>query len=130
MSPTFSFPYYQNRPHVPIVLEYGNRRQRALPLLDSGADYSLFHKQFALDLGLTWSEGEQRSFDTAYTTNLAVREFQLSLDLEGSRFPAPVCFAEIPDLFHRPLLGRAGIFDKFRITFSEQEQLVEIEPIN
>ena len=126
----YSFPYYKGRAHIPLVLEYGDKRERFLPLLDSGADFALFHKQDALNLGLDWDAGTDRDFDSAYTTGLPVKEFVLSLDIEGTRFPARVCFAEIADLFHRPLLGRADVFNKFRITFSELEQLVKLEAIN
>ncbi|HKH46224.1 MAG TPA: aspartyl protease family protein [Thermoanaerobaculia bacterium] len=122
------FPYFQGRPHLPLILEYGDRQERFLPLLDSGADFSIFHRSALAILGLDWEQGAPRNYDNADGTSFIAREFILSVEIGGIRFPARISFADDPSLRVRPLLGRTDIFDKFRIIFCEQEQYVELKP--
>lgn len=122
------FPYYKGRPHIPLILEYGSNRERALPLLDSGADFSIFHRSVLDSLGLDWHQGLERRFDNADGSSFIVREFRLSVDVEGVRFPARICFADDSSLSERPLLGRADFFEHFRITVCEREQFAELTP--
>lgn len=122
------FPYYKGRPHVPVIIEYGNYRERALPLLDSGADFSIFHRGVLENLGLDWNQGTPKNFDNADGSSFGVREFRLSLEIEQIRFPARVCFSEDPSLSERPLLGRADVFGQFQITICEQDEYIELNP--
>jgi len=122
------FSYYKGRPHLPVILEYGNRRERSLPLLDSGADFSIFHRGVLDSLGLDWNQGSIRSFDNADGSSFVVREFRLSLEIEGMRFPVRICFGDDLSLRERPLLGRADVFEKFQVTICEQEGYIELTP--
>lgn len=122
------YPYFQGRPHLPLILEYGNSQERFLPLLDSGADFSIFHRSALGILGLDWDHGAQRHYDNADGSSFLAREFVLSVEVGGIRFPARISFADDPSLRVRPLLGRTDIFEKFRIVFCEQEQYVELQP--
>lgn len=122
------YPYFQGRPHLPLILEYGNNHERFLPLLDSGADVSIFHRSALSILGLDWDQGVPRNYDNADGSSFIAREFILSVEIGGIRFPARISFAEDPSLRERPLLGRTDIFDKFRIVFCEREQYVELKP--
>lgn len=122
------FPYYKGRPHIPLILEYGNRERRILPLLDSGADFSIFHRQTLEALGLEWLQGKKRMLDNADGSVFEAREFRLSVNSDGLRFPARICFADEPTLLALPLLGRMDIFDKFMITVCEHDQYVDMRP--
>ena len=96
--------------------------------MDSGADFSIFHRSVLDLLGIDRKQGKLRRVDNADGTTFEVQELLLSVELAGVRFPARICFAENPALTEFPLLGRLDIFDKFRITFCEQEQYVELQP--
>jgi hypothetical protein len=122
------FPYYKGRPHIPLVLEYGNRQERSLPLLDTGADFSIFHRSVSDSLGLDPAQGTLRQFNNADGSIFEVCEFRLSVEIAGARFPARICFADQSALAEFPLLGRLDIFEKFRVTVCEQDQYVELVP--
>jgi len=124
----FRFPYYKGRPHIPLILEYGNREHHILPLLDSGADSSIFHRQTLTILGLDWAQGKKKILDNADGSIFEAREFRLSVNLNGLRFPARICFADHPALSEFPLLGRMDIFDKFLITICERDQYIDLKP--
>lgn len=57
----YEFPYFEGRPHIPIILHYKNNSVRFLPLLDTGADYSVFYKADAVRLGIDLNKGKEIS---------------------------------------------------------------------
>ena len=70
------FPYFEDRPHVPIILEFAGKRCRFIPLLDSGADYSVFSQSDAMRLGLDWSKGEPITFKNADGSSFEAKMFR------------------------------------------------------
>ena len=122
------FPYFEDRPHIPIVLEYNGKRARFLPLLDTGADFSIFYKSDAIRIGLIWDAGENTKLCNADGTYFKAKQFKLDLEIEGFKFKANICFVDNKKS-SMPLLGRANIFKKFKITILEEEKIVELESI-
>ena len=122
----YRFPYFEDRPHLPIVLEYGCNRARFLPLLDTGADFTVLYRSDALRLGLNWDEGKDTTFHNADGSVFIAKEFTLKMEIEGFSFPATICFAENTKSA-MPLLGRKGVLENFLVTLNEREQYVEIE---
>lgn len=120
------FPYFEDRPHIPITLEYQGKRLKFLPLLDSGADYSVFYKSDAYRLGLDWGQGESLEFNNADGTLFKAKQFLLTMEIEGQSFKAKVCFVE-NTASSMPLIGRVGVFERFYITLCEKEKYVEIQ---
>ena len=118
-----TFPYFENRPHVPIHLEYKGRKVRFLPLLDSGADFSIFYQQHALELDLNWNEGEKVKLINADGSEFVARQFMLPISLEDVGFIARICFVKHVFKFI-PTIGRRDIFHQFRITIDEAVQQV------
>lgn len=119
------FPYFENRPHIPIRIRFNDKKLRFLPLLDTGADYALFYKSDAIRLGLNWSKGKKIKLDNADGSPFHAKQFNLEIDIEGFTFEAQICFVE-NDRSAMPLLGRAGIFEHFKITIHEREKYVEL----
>lgn len=120
------FPYFEDRPHIPIALEWQNKRARFIPLLDTGADFSVFYKSDAIWLGLDWEKGKSIDLDNADGSSFHAKKFILTVDIEGYKFKAGVCFVE-NNRSSMPLLGRADIFDHFKITIDEKSKFVEVK---
>lgn len=120
------FPYFEGRPHIPIALENSGKRIRFLPLLDSGADFSIFYKSDALRLGLNWSEGRKVHLSNADGSGFLAYEFKLIIDIEGQKLPVKLCFIDCNES-PMPLLGRSNIFDQFKILINERENLIEFQ---
>ncbi len=125
----YRFPYFEDRPHLPIALEFKGKRARFLPLLDSGADYSVFYESDAIRLGLNWEEGENTTFCNADGSFFEAKKFNLTIEIEGISFKADICFAKNTKSA-MPLLGRRGIFEKLFITICEKEKYVEVRKYN
>lgn len=120
------FPYFKERPHIPITIKSTLGRKRFLPLLDSGADFCVFYKIDALRLGLEWSKGRPLKLSNADGTDFSAREFVLDIGIEDHELKAKVCFID-SNRIGTPLLGRQNIFDQFKILINEKENFVEFQ---
>jgi hypothetical protein len=120
------FPYFEDRPHIPITVEHKGKITRFLPLLDSGADFSVFHKTDALRIGLDWSKGEQIKLENADGTSFKAKQFRLNLTIESYTFRARLCFVgnKVPSM---PLMGRKDIFKHFKVIIDDSENCVELK---
>ncbi len=120
-----SYAYDKNRPYVPVILWHGDRKVRSLPLLDSGADLSIFHKADAIALGLDWNSGKEINAENPDGSLFRTREFQIELEVADVRFPARALFADSAS--DSRLLGRGDVFRHFRITIDEKALRVDFE---
>ncbi len=99
-----------------------------MPLLDTGADFSIFNKSDAMRLGLNWKAGSSIKLCNADGTSFNAKSFKLNVEIEGYKFKAVICFVD-NSKSSMPLLGRSEVFEKFRITILEKEKIVEFETI-
>jgi hypothetical protein len=121
----YRFPYFEDRPHVPVTLGFGDNKARFLPLLDTGADFSVFYRSDAIRLGLNWDAGKTKEFHNADGSVFCAKEFELNMAIEEFTFKSSICFAENTNCA-MPLLGRKGVLENFFITLCEQEKYLEI----
>ena len=125
----YKFPYFEDRPHIPVALEFGGKKARFLPLLDSGADFSIFYKSDAVRLGLKWNDGKKVELSNADGSTFKAREFNIKVGIENKNFKAKICF--INNKKHSiPLLGRKDIFKHFKITINEKEKCVGLQTLS
>ena len=122
----YHFPYYEDRPHIPLILEHKGKGVRFLPLLDSGADFSIFPKLDAYRLNLDWDKGEKRSLVNSDGSSFEARQFSLNTDVEGTQFKMRICFLDGKQC-PIPVLGRTDFFRHFRITIDEAAKMVELK---
>lgn len=76
---SYKFPYFEGRPHVPVALEYQGSKARFLPLLDTGADFSIFYKSDAVRIGLDWDKGKEVTLLNADGSEFNAKEFSLEV---------------------------------------------------
>lgn len=122
------FPYFEDRPHIPITLEYKGKRAKFLPLLDTGADFCVFYKSDAIRLGLNWNFGKNIILNNADNSDFHAKQFELLMEIEEKRFPVKVNFIDNKP-FSMPLLGRDGVFERFIITINEKNKFVELSEL-
>lgn len=120
------FPYFKGRPHIPLTIESTHERKRFLPVLDSGADFSVFYKSDALRLGLNWEEGESIQLLNADETVFWAKQFLLTVNIEGHQIPTKISFVD-SNKTGTPLLGRHNVFKQFKILINEKEEFVEFQ---
>lgn len=117
-------------PSIPIILSGNGGKYQFMALLDSGADMSVIPEEVAELLGLDLSGNKEE----AQGIGGKVNSLQTSVNLELGKpheiytfsLPVKVIFTKDGDNEQELpiLLGRAGFFDKFVITFNQSEERI------
>ena len=117
-------PYQESDAHAPYVRLTVRGPVHSAPILmlvDSGADKSMISWKMGLYLGFAEEAGERLASTRGVGGSLQVRQRRMDVTLGNGRFQIPVLWAgvEMP-----ALLGREGIFDRFRVEFDQGAGIV------
>jgi len=105
------------RPIIPVRLTYGDNSVNTQALIDSGADFNVFHLSFAKDLGLNLNMNKRITFGGVgnkkqnLTGYLGVLDLMIYSKGENIEFSTPIVFSEDIPSNGIPLLGETGFFD-------------------
>ena len=115
------------RPLVPIRLVAKSRFAQTLALIDSGADYSIFHSDYAEALGLTTDIGESRKIRGIEGTDVLVYFHTVELQVVGTpeKIKMAVGFADSPGI--DAILGQSEFFMHFDIKFGRAKERIELK---
>jgi hypothetical protein len=95
--------------------------------VDSGAAYTLLHAQMAEGVDFDYRAGERVYLQVGDGSFIPVYLHDLELQVRTEQFLAKVGFSEKLGIGFN-LLGRAGIFERFRICFQEKQGILTFEP--
>jgi len=127
----------------PVVFRYKPIRGRIAPLVtigvkigdiwypleiyaDSGASYTVIHATVAVGAGFEYQAGERTYLQVGDGSFIPVYLHMLEVQLGGERFTAKIGFSEKLGIGFN-LLGRADIFDRFKICFQESQGILTFE---
>jgi len=118
------------RPLIPITLIYQKRFAQTAALLDSGADYNLFHGDVATYLGIDLTSGIKRHIQ-GIKGSITGYGHKITLRVNAHRYKTKVIFSsQIPDNA-LAVLGNTGFFDHFRVEFNYPQKItLELPPRN
>jgi predicted aspartyl protease len=94
--------------------------------VDSGASYTILRSQIADSVGFDYRAGGRIYLQVGDGSFIPVYLHELEVQIGGDRFPAKVGFSDRLGIGFN-LLGRAGIFEKFRICFQESQRVLTFE---
>ena len=95
-------------------------------LIDSGADYNVFHADVAAYLGINLKKGSKRKISGIGGKVLTGYEHRITLRLKDFTYHAPVTFsADIPENT-LAVLGNNGFFDRFVVTLNYQAKIITL----
>lgn len=106
------------RPLIPVVLKHDDKEIRVLSLLDSGADFNVFHADIASILGIDLRKLKEVSFGGIKQDLNKCKGYLAAIELgTGNEFfdSAAIFSSDISDSGYG-ILGQSGFFDHFRIT--------------
>ena len=116
-----------SRPVLPVHLGFGTHRVACEALVDSGADYSIFHAQIGEVIGLEIRKGQRMLFaGVAGVTQEGFRH-SVRLGVGKWRLPCEIVFAyglKIP----YGILGQAELFKSFVIVFDREAGWIDLKP--
>lgn len=104
------------RPIIPVTISFNGKEVSYLALIDSGADFNVFHKDVADILGIDLSKLKKVQFGgiSASGRQCEGSFVEVSLDLGIKMSKAPVLFS--PDISDNGygILGQQGFFNNFK----------------
>jgi len=116
-------------PSIPISLK-GKEFFDTLALLDSGADVSAIPKSIAEILSLDLTGKKEEAFGIGGKVDCVETKVNLTVEKGHERYSFLIPIKVILDKTDFPmLLGRAGFFNKFIISFDEEHQKVSLKKI-
>lgn len=123
------FPYVQFRgkfsPIVPIKFRLKNGDWIELKAyVDSGAGFSIFHAEITEILGLKLEAGEKVYVTVGDGSLIPVYTHQVLIQLADDEFEVMVGFSRRLGIGFN-IIGRADIFDRYKICFDEMKKVVE-----
>ena len=108
-------------PSIPIVLG-GKEKIETVALLDSGADISAISKDMAEILGLNLNGKHGPAYGIGGRTDAVDTDMEIIIEKGHERYAFRIPVKVILGNYDFPvLLGRAGFFDKFVISFKQAE---------
>jgi predicted aspartyl protease len=129
---------------IPIVFRYKPIRGRLAPIItigvrigdswypievyvDSGSAYIVLHAQIADGVGFEYRSGERIYLQVGDGGFIPAYLHDLEIQVGTERFTGKVGFSEKLGVGFN-LLGRASVFDRFRICFQESQGILTFEP--
>lgn len=105
------------RPILPVIIIHGKKFVGYEALVDSGADYNIFHSRIAEILGISLTKGHKRRILGIGNQELRGYEHDVTIKIAGREYVSKVIFSNKipPNSFG--ILGNQGFFDHFKVTF-------------
>jgi hypothetical protein len=94
--------------------------------VDSGAAYTLFHARIAEGVGFNYRAGDFIYLQVGDGSFIPAYLHDLQIQVGREQFTAKVGFSEKIGVGFN-LLGRSGIFDRFKICFQENQRIITFE---
>lgn len=129
----FSFHYLKDRsgqaaPIVYLQVWTGNRWLYLQAYVDSGASWSIFHADVAQLLNLTLSKMTHRHMALGNGNMISVYLHRVRVRFAGQEFTVPAGFSDALHVGFN-LLGRAGFFDRFVMSFNDRTKTLTVAPV-
>ena len=130
--PTEPFPRRNSvvRPVIPVALINGSNRLRVYALIDSGADYCIFHAEIGEQIGLQIDSGKSLTFSGISSAGQTAYFHNIKLEVGGHQIDCYAGFSR--DIQNLPygILGQVGFFNIFKVSFDYQKEKIELQSYN
>jgi hypothetical protein len=130
------FPYKKygagvTRPVIPVTLCRGTKKVKYEVLVDSGADFCLFHAEIGELLGIDITKGKAKEvFGVGGKASLY---YVHKITIEVGGWPYTIEAGFMPDVSGRSiphgLVGQQGFFEYFKVIFDKSHEKIELKPI-
>lgn len=128
--PNEAFPDHKGaqRPVIPIAVKYKDKKINYLALIDSGADFCIFHSEIGKYLGINVENGKKLEF-FGVTGDKKISYFHnITINIGGHDKECYCGFAPDFTAHKMPygILGQKGFFDLFKITMDYNKNRIEL----
>jgi len=136
--PYFKFPLNQRseyfgtstlKPIIPVTIINNGEKIRYDALVDSGADFNIFHAEIGEGIGIDVISGEPIAFGGIQAMTGAQGYFhEVELEIGGHRFTSRAVFSYDIAKHGHGVLGQKGFFEFFKVLFEYKKDRIEINP--
>ncbi len=113
------------RPRIRIRLVHEKRFIDLLALVDSGADDCVFPLEVAEELNLRLDPRNANRYGGIGAGHISAIFTNVTLQVNDHTTIKPYAgFSDAPSVV--PILGQAGFFDQFEVTFNRPEEIIEL----
>lgn len=119
---------YVFRPVIDIRIEWNSQSTQYRVLIDSGADYCVFHAEVAEVLGIPLTKGKKMIFYGTGGTPQAAYFHTIQMEIGGWPMELYCGFSYDMKTLPYGILGQTGFFDQFKIEFDYQNKRIELKP--
>lgn len=118
-----------SRPIIPLTILYQSRLVQYQALLDSGADYNVFHADIADYLGIKLTKGRAIKISGIGGDSIKGYLHHVNLKVGNILFSSSIVFSrQIPDQAIA-VLGNQGLFNHFIVTFNLKDNHISLNKI-
>jgi len=117
------------RPTIPVCLVNKQSGEHAnyIALIDSGADYCIFHASMGEVIGLDVRSGKKMEYFGIAGVKQTAYFHEIVLSVGGWKFDCYVGFSYDFDQMPYGVLGQDGFFDKFKIVLDHNKFEIELK---
>lgn len=128
MATVFRYKPFRGRlaPMITIGIKIGATWYPVEVYVDSGAVYTVLRAQMAEGIGFDYRLGNLVYLQVGDGSFIPVYLHELEVQIGAERFTAKVGFSEKLGVGFN-LLGREGIFERFKICFQESQRIMTVE---
>ena len=129
--PNKAFPdrEHRKRPVVPIEVKYNDKKIKYYVLIDSGADFCIFHAEIGEELGIKIRKGKRVEFYGIVGDKESAYFHDIVISIGGNDFKCRCGFSYQFDNSRMPygVLGQKGFFDLFEIKMDYEKNRIELK---
>jgi len=129
----YKFPYAKAgiwyRPIIPITLKYSKREITYLALLDSGADFNIFHGDITKLLGINLSKQKNSMSFGGIREGASGKGYFMPIEIgiNNKFFTTTAVFSNDISDDGYGIWGEQGFFNKYKILFNYPSKSIEIQ---
>ncbi|MAG44738.1 hypothetical protein CL633_02510 [bacterium] len=118
------------RPIIPVNIKYKKLSVPYAVLVDSGADFCIFHSDVADILGIPFQKGEQQQLVGVTGNPVPMFIYPITLEIGGWDYKIKAGFTKFVSKYGYGVVGQKGFFEHFTVKFDYQKTKINIVPKN
>jgi hypothetical protein len=115
------------RPIVPVYLLHNKKIIGYEAIIDSGADFNIFHSEIANILGVDYKKGEKRLLFGMGHQGIKGFECELEIKIQSfDKYKTKIIFSDQIPSNSFGVLGNIGFFNKYHVNFKYNEKVIVV----
>lgn len=111
------------QPIIPVGIKFPNFWYPIEVYVDSGAEYTILEAEIAENIGFDYRQGQRTYLRVGDGSLISIYLHQLPIQLGSLQFPCRIGFSKQLNVNFN-ILGKADVFDQFKVCFTQSQNLL------